>query len=58
MLSISARDSEIYKGLDMEKIDRANQAAMKAKEEWRSYTMSDKVQWSIVAIPSLSLIHI
>ena len=52
MLSISARDPEIYKGLDMEKIDRANQAAMKAQEEWRSYTMSDKVQWSIVAIPS------
>lgn len=52
MLSISARDPEIYKGLDMEKIDRANQEAMKAKEEWRSYTMSDKVQWSIVAIPS------
>ena len=51
MLSISARDPEIYKGLDMEKIDRANQAAMKAQEEWRSYTMSDKVQWSIVAIP-------
>ena len=25
---------------------------MKAQEEWRSYTMSDKVQWSIVAIPS------
>ena len=52
MLFISARDPEIYKGLDMEKIDRANQAAMKAQEEWRSYTMSDKVQWSIVAIPS------
>ena len=27
-------------------------AAMKAQEVWRRYTMSDKVQWSIVAIPS------
>lgn len=52
ILSIVARDPEIYKGLDMEKIDRANQALMKAQEEWRSYTMSDKIQWSIVAIPS------
>lgn len=52
VLSIIARDPEIYKGLDTAKIDRANQAAMKAQEEWRSYTMSDKIQWSIVAIPS------
>ncbi len=52
MLSIVARDPEIYKGLDAEKIDRANQAAMKAQEEWRSYTMNDRIQWSIVAIPS------
>ncbi len=30
VLTILASDPEIYKGLDMEKIDRAHQAAMKA----------------------------
>ena len=52
VLNIVARDPEIYKGLDTEKIDRANQATMKAMQEWRGYTMNDKIQWSIVAIPS------
>lgn len=52
VLSILASDPEIYKGLDMEKVDRATTAALKAQEEWRSYTMTDKIQWSIVAIPS------
>lgn len=51
-LSILARDPEIYKGLDAEKIDRAGRAAMKAQQEWRSYTMNDRIQWSVVAIPS------
>ena len=52
VLSIVASDPEIYKGLDMEKIDRAHQSAMKAQEEWRGYIMNDRIQWSIVAIPS------
>ncbi len=52
VLNIVARDPEIYKGLDTEKIDRANQATLKAMHEWRGYTMNDKIQWSIVAIPS------
>lgn len=52
MLSIVASDPEIYKGLDMAKIDRANQAQRKASQKWRDYTMKSKVQWSIAAIPS------
>lgn len=52
VLTILASDPEIYKGLDMEKIDRAHQAAMKAQEEWRGYMMNDRIQWSIAAIPS------
>lgn len=54
VLSIIARDPEIYKGIDGGKIDRANRAAMKASAEWREYTMTDRIQWSIVAIPSPS----
>lgn len=52
MLSIIASDPEIYKGLDTEKIDRASQAQRKASKEWREYTMANRAQWSIVAIPS------
>ncbi len=51
-LAIHADDPEIYKGLDMAKIDRARQARLKSQAEWRSYTMASKVQWCIVAIPS------
>lgn len=51
-LHIIAEDPEIYKGLDAEKIGRARQAMMKAQMEWRSYTMNDRVQWCVVAIPS------
>lgn len=51
-LHIIADDPEIYKGLDMEKIDRATTATRKASLPIRDYTMTDKVQWSIVAIPS------
>lgn len=52
LLSIIARDPEIYKGLDSKKVDRANIAASKYAEAYRQYPMSDKIQWTIVAIPS------
>ena len=52
LLSIVARNPEIYKGIDPAKVERANTARMKANESWRRYTMADQIQWSIVAIPS------
>lgn len=52
LLSIVARDPEIYKGLDSTKVDRCNAANMKATRPWRELTMTDKIQWCIVAIPS------
>ena len=51
-LSIVSQDPEIYKGLDMEKIDAASKAASQAMEEFRDYTMNSRVQWCVVAIPS------
>lgn len=51
-LSIISRDPEIYKGLDMEKIDAANIARSKSMVEFRDYTMNSRIQWCIVAIPS------
>ncbi len=52
ILSIVSRNPEIFKGLDMQKIDRANTAASKAAAPYREYIMKDKIQWSIVAVPS------
>ncbi len=53
-LHIIADDPEIFKGLDSIKVDKAHTAMSKASIPVRKYTMSDKVQWSIVAIPSES----
>lgn len=51
ILNIHDADPEVFKGLDAEKIARANKARREALAAWRDYTMKDKVQWSIVAIP-------
>ena len=52
VLSIYSSDPEIYKGLDMGKVDAANIAASKAMEEYREYSMADKIQWCVISIPT------
>lgn len=52
VLNIVARDPEIYKGIDPHKVDLAGQASQKSMQRFREYTMKDRIQWSIVAIPS------
>jgi len=52
ILHIIADDPEIYKGIDGDKIDRANRAAMAAGKQRQEYTMKDLIQWSIIAVPS------
>ena len=52
VLHILADDPEVYAGLDGAKISRVNAANRKAMAPWREYTMNDKVQWSIAAMPS------
>ncbi len=54
ILNIIARDPEIYKGLDGEKIQKANLAQRKALKEWQEYTMNSLIQWCIVAIPTVA----
>ncbi len=54
LLRIVDDNPELLKGIDIEKIDARSRAANIANENVRSYTMSDKVQWSIVAVPSPS----
>ncbi|MDL2253247.1 aminopeptidase [Ruminococcaceae bacterium OttesenSCG-928-I18] len=52
VLSILARDPEIYKGLDTGKIDRASVALERAMKPWREQTMGNRLQWSIASVPS------
>lgn len=52
VLHIIADDPEIFAGLDMAKIDKAQTALRTAMLPARRYTMNDLIQWSIVAVPS------
>jgi aminopeptidase len=52
LLRIYADDPEMYAGLDAGKINRVGVARRQATEEWRDYTMNDRIQWSIAAMPS------
>ena len=52
VLHLIADDPEVYAGLDGAKISRVNAANRKFMAPWREYTMDDRVQWSIAAMPS------
>ena len=52
LLAIHASDPEIFKGLDAAKINRVSLAKQEAMKSWREYTMKDRVQWCVVAIPT------
>lgn len=52
-LSIISDDPDLLAGVDPDRISRSQKIAGKFLKEWRSYTLSDKVKWSIVAVPSL-----
>jgi len=51
-LSIVSANPDLLKGIDPERINQANKAMGAAMMPFRRYTMSDKVSWSIVAVPS------
>lgn len=52
VLHLLADDPEMFAGLDAGKINRVGVARRKALEPWRAYTMNDRIQWSIAAMPS------
>lgn len=52
LLAIHASDPEIFKGLDTAKINRISLARQEVMKPWREYTMKDRVQWCVVAIPT------
>ncbi|ARK30806.1 aminopeptidase [Halalkalibacter krulwichiae] len=51
-LSITGSDPDLLKDVDPERVSNANKASGKAMQGFRSYIMSDKISWSIVAVPS------
>ncbi len=52
VLHLIADDPEVFAGLDAGKINRVSLARRLALKAWRTYTMSDKIQWCIAAMPS------
>lgn len=53
-LSITASDPDLLKGVDPERIANATKSSGEAMKTFRKYIMSDKISWSIVAIPSIA----
>ncbi|NEU29187.1 aminopeptidase [bacterium LRH843] len=51
-LSITGSNPDLLKEIDPERVANANKASGKAMEGFRSYITSDKISWSIVAVPS------
>ncbi|MBD8067394.1 aminopeptidase [Bacillus sp. PS06] len=52
ILSVIASNPDLLKGVDPDRIANANKAYGMAMEKFRSFIQSDKISWSIVAVPS------
>ena len=51
-LAIHAADPEAYAGLDAGKLNRVNLARRTVLKPWQEYTMNDRVQWCVAAVPA------
>lgn len=51
-LTVIAPSPDLLNGIDPERISNANKAKSKALSRFRSYGMSNKISWSIVAVPT------
>ncbi|MDD4851467.1 MAG: aminopeptidase, partial [Gemmiger sp.] len=51
-LAIHASDPEAFAGLDAGKLNRVNLARRSAIKPWQEYTMNDRVQWCVAAVPA------
>ncbi|WAA09109.1 aminopeptidase [Fervidibacillus albus] len=52
VLSVYSPNPELLKGVDPKRVAAANIAAGQALKNYRSYMMNDRVQWSLVSIPT------
>ncbi len=51
-LYITSANPDLLKGVDPERLATARKTAGEALYQFRSYTMSDRVSWSVIAVPS------
>ena len=51
-LSIVGADPDLLRGIDPQRIQDNNKATNEALKEYRKFAMSDKISWSVVAVPS------
>jgi len=52
VLSIRSTNPDLLKDIDPERVAKAQKAAGEALKKFRSYTMNDRIAWSIISIPS------
>lgn len=51
-LRVVASDPDLLNGIDPQRIQDANRAKQQALTVFRNYGMSDRISWSIIAVPS------
>ena len=51
-LSIHARDPDLLKNVDPQRIANYQKVSGQALKEWRTYTLTNKSRWSIVSVPT------
>ncbi|RWZ58904.1 aminopeptidase [Halobacillus fulvus] len=51
LLSIYGPNPDLFKGVDSERIAKANKANAEALTTYRDYVMNDKIAWTIIAYP-------
>ncbi len=51
LLNIGGSNPELFKGIDLDKVDANGRAISKAMTNIRNYTMNDRVQWTILTVP-------
>lgn len=51
-LNIISANPDLLKGVDSDRISRFQKVSGQYLKEWRSYTLTDRAKWSIVAVPS------
>ena len=54
LLTTGAKELAAFAGLDAAKINRVNLARRKFLKPWQEYTMNDRVQWCVAAVPAPS----
>ncbi len=52
LLSIRSTNPDLLKSVDAKKVAAASKASAEAMKEFRTYTMNDRIAWSIISIPT------